>query len=66
METTTAPVKKDVSRHSGSGLYGLATIGVLIYYISQASGFSAVMLAILKAILWPAFLIYELLRYIGA
>ena len=54
--------------HSGpsSAVYGLGLIGAAVYYISQASGFVGVVVAILKSIVWPAFLVYELLQHLGA
>ena len=43
------------------GGYGLAVIGAAIYYIQNADTFWMGVLGILKAIVWPAFLIYKLL-----
>ena len=48
------------------GIYGLGFIGALIYYLSTATGFWNGVLGILKAIVWPAFLIFEALKYLGA
>ncbi len=48
------------------GAYGLAFIGAAVYYIKAASSFGAGMLGFLKAFLWPAFLLYEVLSFIGA
>jgi hypothetical protein len=46
--------------HGGSGaVYGLGFIGAVIYYISHAATFWAGVVGILKAIVWPAFLIYQ-------
>jgi len=50
---------------SGSAVYGLGFIGSAIYYISTATGFWMGVLGVLKAIVWPAFLIYELLKFLG-
>ena len=50
----------------GGGIYGLAFIGALIYYISTATGFWIGVFGVIKALLWPAFLVYEVLKYIGA
>jgi len=60
--------KKDKARcHScGGAVYGLGLIGSAIYYISIASGFWAGVLGILKSLVWPAFLVFELLKYLGA
>jgi hypothetical protein len=54
-------------RGSGTGdaVYGLGLIGALVYYIQQAHGFWGVIVGILKALVWPAFLIYHLLRFIS-
>jgi hypothetical protein len=43
----------------GGGVYFFAMIGVAVYYIQQVSGFWPIVLAILKAIVWPAFLLYK-------
>lgn len=48
-----------------SALYGLGLIGAAVYYISTATSFWVGFLGFLKALVWPAFLVYELLRYLG-
>ena len=50
----------------GGAVYGLGFIGAAIYYISNSTGFWMGVLGILKAIVWPAFLVYELLKFLGA
>lgn len=45
------------------GIYGLGFIGALVYYISHATGFWMGVWGILKALVWPAFLVYELLKF---
>ncbi|HJX06211.1 MAG TPA: hypothetical protein VJ461_05860 [Candidatus Nanoarchaeia archaeon] len=45
----------------GGAVYGLGFIGAAIYYISTATGFWMGVLGFLKAIVWPAFLVYQLL-----
>jgi len=49
-----------------SAVYGLGLIGAVIYYVSTAASFWMGVLGILKAIVWPAFLVYELLKSLGA
>lgn len=56
---------KDKSQHSGSAIYGLGFIGAAIYFISTSSGFWAGVVGVLKAIVWPAFLVYELMAHLG-
>lgn len=46
-------------------VYGLGLIGAAIYFISQATGFWMGVLGFLKALVWPAFLIYEALQQMG-
>ena len=54
------------SAGGGNAVYGLALIGALVYYIQHANGFWLVILGILKALVWPAFVIYDLLRFLAA
>jgi hypothetical protein len=48
---------------SGGGAYLLAMVGAAVYYVQQASGFWPVIVALLKALVWPAFLIYHVLQF---
>jgi hypothetical protein len=59
---------KDEINCSGSGgcFYFLGFIGALIYYISTAPTFWDAVIGFFKAIVWPAFLVYGLLAFIGA
>jgi len=50
---------------ASGGVYGLAFIGAAVYFISTAATFWAGVLGILKAIVWPAFLIFELMKSLG-
>ena len=59
-------MKKSGSQHSGNAVYGLGFIGAAIYFISTSSGFWMGVVGFLKAIVWPAFLIYEVLSHLGA
>ena len=43
------------------GAYFLGIIGSAVYYLQQTEGFWPGVVAILKAIVWPAFLVYHLL-----
>ena len=44
----------------GGGVYGLGLIGAAIYYIQHAVTFWGGVIGIAKALVWPAFLIYNL------
>lgn len=45
----------------GGGFYFLGIIGAAVYYIQQSHTFWQGVVGILKALVWPAFLIYKLL-----
>jgi hypothetical protein len=49
---------------AGSAIYGLGFIGALIYFIQTASTFGMGVLGFLKAIVWPAYLVYEVLKFL--
>ena len=49
----------------GGAVYGLGFIGAAIYYVSNAVGFWPGVLGILKAIVWPVFLVKGLLKLLG-
>ena len=58
---------KDKKLHkSCGGSYFLGFIGAVIYYISTATGFWNGVLGVLKALVWPAFLVFEVLKFLGA
>ena len=40
-------------------VYGLGLIGALVWYWQQTDGVAERTLGVLKAIVWPAFLVYE-------
>ena len=57
---------KNFSCKSTSAIYGLGVIGAAVYYISQATTFWIGALGFLKALVWPAFLVYQALKVLGA
>ena len=59
-------MKKEIQKGAPSGaVYGLGFIGAAIYFISNAAGFWMGALGLLKAIVWPAFLVYEAFKNLG-
>jgi hypothetical protein len=48
-------------QHVGSGIYFLGFLGAAIYYVQQSSTFWQGVVGILKAFVWPVFLVYKLL-----
>jgi hypothetical protein len=49
----------------GGAGYCLGVLGAAIYYISTATSFWSGVLGVLKALVWPAFLIFEIMKYLG-
>lgn len=50
----------------GGGGYFLGFIGAAVYYIQTTTGFWNGVVGVLKALVWPAFLIHKLLGFLGA
>ena len=51
--------------HCGNAVYGLGFIGSAVYYITTATGFWMGVLGVLKALVWPAFLVFAIMKYLG-
>jgi hypothetical protein len=66
MENIDDPERKPRWRGTMTGhtsvLCGLGLIGAVIYYVQHAAGFWAGCAGIVKAIFWPALLVYKLLE----
>ncbi len=72
MTESTTPVpaetkkSKDCKNQPQCGaFYGLGLIGALIYYITTATSFWGGVFGVLKAIVWPAFLVFHWLKFLG-
>jgi hypothetical protein len=48
------------------GGYFLGFIGAAVYYIQHSSTFWGGVLGFLKALAWPAFLVYEMLKHVAS
>lgn len=46
------------------GAYGLGFVGALVFYIQHAATFGMGVLGVLKAMVWPAMLVYKLLEFL--
>ena len=57
-----------MQKHGGSGIAGAAYfmgfIAAAVYYIQNAVSFGTGVLGFLKALVWPAFLVYNLLDFL--
>ncbi len=55
-------------RHNGGtsgAVYGLGFIGACVYFIGNAATFWLGVLGFLKALVWPAMLVYAALKYLN-
>lgn len=50
---------------AADAVYGLGFIGACVYYIGTATTFGLGVLGFLKSLVWPAFLVYEVLKYLN-
>ena len=46
----------------GGAVYGIGMLGALVYFLQAAKSGSDYLLAFPKAIVWPALLVYKLLK----
>jgi hypothetical protein len=51
---------------SNGAVYGLGFIGAAIFFLLKATSFWVGVVGILKALVWPAFLVFYALRALGA
>jgi hypothetical protein len=49
---------------ASGAVYGLGFIGAAIYFISQATTLLMGVIGFLKALVWPAFLVYDALKFL--
>lgn len=54
--------KRQYNAAAGGGVYGLGFIAALVYFIQHAASFQMGLLGVLKAIIWPAMLVYKALE----
>lgn len=59
-------MKRDIpSSGPASAVYGFGLIGAAVYFLVHATSFWMGVLGILKAIVWPAVLVYEAFKYLA-
>jgi hypothetical protein len=51
--------------HSGGFAYLLGFLGALVYYITTATSITGAVIGFFKAILWPAFLVFGAMSFMG-
>lgn len=59
-------MKKAIQSNPQSGaVYGMGFIGAAVYFIAHATGFWMGVWGFIKAMFWPAFLVYEAFKYLA-
>jgi hypothetical protein len=53
--------RENIRKEASGAIYGMAMIGAAVYYVRHAVTFLAGLIGILKAIFWPAVLMYKVL-----
>ncbi|HAG16073.1 MAG TPA: hypothetical protein DCG69_06045 [Bacteroidales bacterium] len=57
-------MKKEMQGSAPAGaFYGVGFIGAAVYFISHAIGFWMGVLGFFKALVWPAFFVYESFKH---
>jgi hypothetical protein len=51
---------------TSGGFYFMSMIGAAVYFVQTSIGFWGGVLGILKAFVWPAFVVYHLMVYFKA
>jgi len=58
-------VKVKVQGGSSGSVYGLGLFGAWAYYIGRATTMQERVQGFFKGLVWPAFLVYELLKFLN-
>ena len=56
---------KVVKQSGFGGAYFCAMVGAAVYFVQHSVGFWGFILALLKALVWPAFLIHAVFKALG-
>jgi len=59
-----AGAKNNGAAAGAGAVYGLGFLGAVVYYIQTATSFWDGLLGFLQALFWPAFLVYELMKFL--
>lgn len=58
-------MKKNFGGQASNPLYGIGVFGAAVYFVSHATGFWNGAVGLLKAIVWPGYLVYSALEKLG-
>lgn len=65
MERETKGVRDGISSQCSGMVWFLGALGAAVYFIQSAETFWQGVLGILKALVWPAYLVYHFLQSFG-
>ena len=51
--------------NTGGMIYSLGFIGAVVYYFQHADTFGQYIVGFLKALVWPAFLVHQVLEFLN-
>ncbi len=54
------------AENGGNWLWFVGFIGAVVYYWQSAAGFGEYVVGFLKALVWPAYMVYDLFKFLGA
>ncbi|MFA6250817.1 MAG: hypothetical protein WC686_04980 [Candidatus Shapirobacteria bacterium] len=54
-----------IIRQDNGAVYGLGFIGAAVYFVGQATNLGTGLLGVLKAMVWPAFLVYQAFKFLS-
>jgi hypothetical protein len=58
---------KIINQHGPTGFVAfVAFIGAFVYFLQGTQGFGEVIIAFFKALVWPGFLVFHVLKLLGA
>lgn len=60
-----AIVVNKYAHQSGGMVWFLGFVGAVIYFFSNANGFGEYVIGFLKAIVWPAYFVFHLFKFLG-
>ena len=64
MDNENISKKMNKNASVSSGTYGLGLIGAMVFYLQHATSFGDGVIGFLKALVWPAMLVYGLLEHL--
>lgn len=56
---------KQMCQPASNAVYGLGLIGAMLYFLANTQTLGDKVLAILKAFVWPVYLIYGIMEFLG-